>query len=161
MEDTQIDLLKHSGFSVQDAESLSVAIAEYVKEKEDPLEAFAKIKCLEVALKSAKDQLLDEALAEASKYGKDGFRKNGAIMTIAEAGITYDYSDCNDPVLFELMEESQRISAEITKRQMFLKNMSGPMSMEYPDKATGELNVFVINPPIRKSTTTINVRLAK
>lgn len=108
---------------------------------------------------SAKLDFVSKVCAEARKdikemvlsdiqYGKSAI---GYKVEIAEAGVTYDYSHCNDKEIVNLYKEMDKIKEKIKQREKFLKSLK-PEGFEYADSETGE--VIKLYPPVKKSTTT-------
>ena len=116
-----------------------------------------QIKAMEEIIKgiqdssSYKDTLLDEAL----KHGKS-FSYQNADWQIKEVGVSYDYTLCNDEELNALMDQNDQLTAQIKERQAFLKTL--PVEgIIMVNKETGE--VVKLRPPVKKSTTSVTVKL--
>ena len=90
-----------------------------------------------------------ENLNIGSKYEAYGYK-----FAQKEAGVKYDFSNCNYSKYNDLMEQKRAIEEEIKKIQNFLLTISEPF--EIVNNETGE--VEPIYPPIRKSTTIIEIR---
>lgn len=98
----------------------------------------------------------DEVLTE---LGKDKIRQDwyGFKVEVKEAGAKYDYSNCNDKVYFDLIEEEKELSERIKARETFLKSIKESESILNED--TGE--VTKIYPPVKKSTTSPTFTFSK
>lgn len=84
---------------------------------------------------------------EAETYGKK-FDYKGAKIEQCEAGTTYDYEICQD-LVFNRMKE------ELESRKKWLQSLKHPSPSVDPQ--TGES--FTVNPPIKKSTSTVKISL--
>lgn len=143
-----------------------------IKKLEDgdanPLQVHAQIKSIEDLLNTltstdkAKNKNLDIAIKykamlmnAAEKYGKS-FQLFNATYTMKEVGTKYDYSNCGDIELNELMAQAEVLKAKIEARQETLKHL--PLSgMLTTDEKTGD--TYKIYPPSKKSTTAVSVSL--
>ena len=134
----------------------------------NPLQIHAQIKSIEDLLNTltstdkAKNKNLDIALTykamlmnAAEKYGKS-FQLFNATYTMKEVGTKYDYSNCGDLELNDLMQQSEVLKAKIEKKQETLKHL--PLSgMLTTSEETGD--TYKIYPPSKKSTTSLTVSL--
>lgn len=121
----------------------------------DPITAHINLSRMEAAIKRVKDngEVRDIVLKELSKYGqKHTF--GDCTLEEAEAGVKYDYSECGDSVLNELMKMKNDIDIQIKARQEMLKHI--PLS-GMADPETGE----VILPPTKSSKTIIKTTFKK
>ena len=109
-------------------------------------------KALEKVFDKIKPTLIDCAINEIEKYEKNAIIKN-TEFSIVEAGVKYDYSDCNDHVLNNLMLDMDYLKGKIKSRESMLKALTEPMQII--DEATGE--VSTIYGPKKSSSTTIKV----
>lgn len=109
-------------------------------------------KALEKVFDKIKPTLIDCAINEIEKYEKNAIIKN-TEFSIVEAGVKYDYTDCNDHVLNNLMLDIDYLKGKIKSREAMLKSLSEPMQII--DEATGE--VSTIYAPKKSSSTTIKV----
>jgi hypothetical protein len=119
----------------------------------NPLELLRMQKMIEKVFENIKPDLIDLAIDEAMKYEK-GFEFKGCKMEISEAGVSYDYSNCGSS---DWNECNRVIVAYTEKRkeiEKLLKAITTPISKINED---GEIET--INPPIKKSTTTIKVKI--
>ena len=109
-------------------------------------------KALEKVFDKIKPTLIDCAINEIEKYEKNAIIKN-TEFSIVEAGVKYDYTDCNDHVLNNLMLDMDYLKGKIKSREAMLKALSEPMQII--DELTGELST--IYGPKKSSSTTIKV----
>ena len=110
-----------------------------------PLDVWMKITTLSKLSEDLKEKLRGLVRSEAETIGKT-FDYQGAKIELSESGVTYDYTNCNDP-------EWTDLKAKLKEREAFLKNVHGIMTLV--DRGSGES--YDINPPIKKSTSTIKV----
>lgn len=97
----------------------------------------------------------EAAIKEVSQYGKEGFIKHNAELSIMEAGTTYDYSVCNDPEIIKLQLQVDNATNLLKERQKFLKSLPE----EGVQVVTDDGEVYQIHKPLKKSTTTIKTVL--
>lgn len=109
-------------------------------------------KAMEKVFEKIKPTLIENALNEISKFEKNAVIK-GSEFSIVEAGVKYDYSDCNDPVYNEHLHNLETAKERIKERETFLKCIKEPMHFINDD--TGE--AFTVYPPKKSSTTTLKV----
>lgn len=123
----------------------------------DPLKVHLQVKSMEDIIKQLNDNTVYKSmlLDAAEKHGKK-FTFQNAEFSIKEVGVKYDYSQCNDPVLAELEQESARIGEALKARQNFLQ--TAPQSgLTIVIEATGE--AATVYPPSKSSTTSVAVSL--
>lgn len=72
-----------------------------------------------------------------------------------ETGVQWDFSNCNDPVWNEYVEQFEFYKTELKQREDFLKTVNKPTPIIV--ESTGE--VVTINPPIRTAKDGIEVKL--
>lgn len=94
-------------------------------------------------------------LEEADKHGK-AFDYHNARIEQRESGTTWNYDNCNDPILANLETEMATLKEKITERQKFLQNLpEGGTTLVIEE--TGE--AITIYKPFKTSTTSIFVKL--
>lgn len=121
----------------------------------NPLEFTVRAKMLIDALQKTLDNTKELAMTEQSKYGKRA-EVFGAEVQQVEAGIKYDFSQCNDPLYNELKSLHEQSKESLKERETFLKSLKEPLTIISTD---GE--IVEIYPPIKSSTTTLKVTLTK
>lgn len=109
-------------------------------------------KAMEKVFEKIKPTLIENALNEISNFEKNPIIK-GSEFSIVEAGVKYDYSDCNDLEYNTLSIQLEALKSTLKERETFLKSIKQPMQMI--DENSGE--VFTIYPPKKSSTTTLKV----
>ena len=106
----------------------------------------------------------EEELAEAGIYTRKEHTSNAksfacgsATVKIKETGVSYDHSNCNDPVYARLVEERMLLDAKIKEREAFLKTV--PDNTTVIDDETGE--IYTIHPAIRMAKTSYSITFNK
>ena len=109
-------------------------------------------KAMEKVFEKIKPTLIESAISEVEHYEKNAVIK-GSEFSIVEAGVKYDYSDCNDPVYNEHLHNLEIAKERLKERETFLKCIKEPMHFINDD--TGE--ALTLYPPKKTSTTTLKV----
>jgi len=109
-------------------------------------------KAMEKVFEKIKPTLIENALNEISNYEKNAVIK-GSEFSIVEAGVKYDYSNCNDLEYNKLTLQIEALKSTLKDRETFLKAIKEPMQMI--DENSGE--VYTIYPPKKTSSTTLKV----
>lgn len=134
-------------------------VTKVVEGEADPIQVFSTVKalveCLTIFLKD-KD-VVDSTIAACERYGKTGALYNGANLCVAEVGVKYDYSACNDPEWDDLSKQRAELDAKIKARETFLRGI--PREATIINEDTGEITKVV--PPIKTSSTSVKVTFAK
>lgn len=134
-------------------------VTKVVEGEADPIQVFSTVKalveCLTIFLKN-KD-VVDSTIAACERYGKTGALYNGANLCVAEVGVKYDYSACNDPEWEDLSKQRAELDAKIKARETFLRGI--PREATILNEDTGEITKVV--PPIKTSSTSVKVTFAK
>jgi len=118
-----------------------------------PLQVAAQFKFIEEVITNVKEELRQRVVAEQDKYGKEKMTYHGATFDIKEAGVKYDYSQCDDMIWNDLKQRIDFLNEQIKEREAFLKTFKEKFT--YIDEMTGE--IATLYPPQRKSTTTYQV----
>lgn len=148
---------------IQTAEITKVFIADNVTEiisalnegRINPLTLQIQRRVIESIIKQIAPTLDGLARKEAESYGAKTFEAMGAEIQLAEHGIKYDYSGCNDTIYNELNAEKEILDAKIKKRESLLKAIEG--SEQFYREETSE--TWTAYPPVKKSTSGINVTI--
>lgn len=140
-------------------EEVSSLVQQIVSNVEDgntnALEVFIHLHKLAKVAEDVRSKIMDAALSEAAKHGGKGSSAFGVDFSVAEAGVRYDFSETNDPILAEILEKETEIKAKKSEREKFLKSLPGKLPIVIEE--TGELvEVF---PPIKKSSTVLKISL--
>lgn len=122
---------------------------------EDAVTLSAKLdyvsKVCDEARKSLKEQVIKE-IESGTAFAV------GYITEVAEAGVTYDYSNCNDDEYKGLLTLQEELKEAMKFREKFLKALPAS-GFKFVDRETGEEKT--IYPPVKRSTTTAKFSLQK
>lgn len=132
------------------------AIERILDGHEDPIKALITLKCMEEIIDkiTGNKGFKDACITEAEKYGKT-FDKVNAKLAIREAGVRYNFEECGDLELLELMTMRQELDEKIKKRQEFIKMIP----VEGIEVINEDGVISHIYPPSKTSTTTLTVNL--
>lgn len=165
--ETSIDILKDLSAGIltrvpskKEINANVEAIVSFVNSGDlNSLDIALAMKSLEELTTQVRKQLRDKTdlIEEAEKHGKGKFTYKGADIQVKEAGVSYDFSSCNDNNLKELESEIANLVSESKDRKTFLKSLK--KGIVVVDEDTGETNT--IYPPVKKSTTTVMITLPK
>lgn len=118
----------------------------------DPIEAFANLAKVELAIKKFKDneKVRDMAIEAVMRDGK---REQGDVLVeVVESGVRYDFTNCNDAELRDLYTLRSDVEARIKEKEKVLKAL--PIE-GLADIHTGE----VLYPPTKSSKTTLRTTI--
>lgn len=153
--ETGSQLLRVADYSKARTAHLAHSIVESARDG-DLIESAAQLKCLGVAVKAAQDMLREDFIEEVSKHGKEAL-KHGAKFLIKESGVRYSFDQCGDPEWNKLKVIADEAINDLKAREKMLKSFTKPMTAV--DEDSGE--VVTIYPPQKRSTTIVEVTLAK
>jgi hypothetical protein len=124
----------------------------------DALSVAMQMKYLQDVMEIVKEKLREYVLNELNKYPKgEDITKHGASFQIKEAGVSYDYSNCNHAHYNELKQQIAILNDQCKEIEKFLRTVKD--SMTVVDESTGE--IITIHAPVRKSTSTYQVTFTK
>ena len=123
------------------------------------LDFIIKVEVLKNSLEELKKDtdVKDYVLREVEKYGKEA-QRNGVKIRQIEAGVKYDFENCNDAIIEGLLNRQEEVKNKIKERTEFLKNIPEGGITEL-DEETGEYRRIVR--PAKSSTTTFQITLPK
>jgi hypothetical protein len=122
-----------------------------------PIEAVITLCTFEKAIEQAKKLITPAVIDEITKYGKKA-EMLGCELSLMEGGAVFEFDNCGDNHLIELMKTESNIKEEIKKRKDFLKAI--PIDgTTIVDEETGE--TFKLFPPTKKSTSTFRFAFSK
>lgn len=123
----------------------------------DVLKIHKEVKSLEEIVKAitSNEDYKKALLTEAKKNGKKLNFAN-AEFQIKEAGVKYNYLQCNDELYNKFKDEQLELDQKIKDREAFLKAIPS-VGLPVLNETTGE--VVTIYPPAKSSTTTVQVTL--
>ena len=132
------------------------AIERILDGHEDPIKALITLKCMEEIIDkiTGNKDFKAACITEAEKYGKQ-FDKVNAKLAIREAGVKYNFEECGDLELLELMTMRAELDEKIKKRQEFIKMIP----IEGIEVINEDGVISHIYPPAKTSTTTVIVTL--
>lgn len=108
------------------------------------------------------DLIREEITANAEGDQKVVTTKFGSKYSLAETGTKYDYSKCGDVLYNYYAKEAARIDKLIKEREKFLKSLTAPIKVSYPDPETGEMHEDVeLIPPTKTSTSSFKLEINK
>lgn len=120
-------------------------------------DTIAKIEFFIAELKKS-PEYLDYLISEVAKYGKGMTTSSGTKLELAEVGVKYDFSQCNDPELVELEADLVYLEERIKQRKDFLKALS-PSGISVLNQETGE--TITLYPPSRLSKSSVKTTILK
>jgi hypothetical protein len=94
---------------------------------------------------------------EVSKYGKSHITSSGTKLELAEVGVKYDYTTCQDAIWNELQNSLESIQALIKNRETFLK----AVPIHGLDIINEDGEVLKIYPPSKSSTSSVKCTIQK
>lgn len=154
-----MEILKQfSGLTKQERTTWVQSIIDQINEGiVSPLSIHTQVKCLEDMLKelTGNETYKASCLDEAAKHGK-AFELYNAKFSVREVGVKYDYSQCGDNVLNELVAKQQEIDEMVKARQKMLQTVP-TKGMMITDESSGE--TFTVYPPAKSSSTSVTVTL--
>lgn len=104
------------------------------------------------------DYLREEIKRQGNGGDKAEFKTaRGVKFTLAEVGTTFDFSQCDDPILLDLERHVKQLTDRLKERKDFLKTV--PVSGL--DIVTSEGEVAKIFPPSKSSKSSFKVQLPK
>ena len=147
---TQLDILRTFPQSKVDIQALACNWTNQILEgNSDPIKVAIQIKSIQTVLDQVSAGIKDYVTSESEKYGST-FSKEGAKIEVADMGVKYDYSVCNDPIYNELNDTITLLTKKRKEREEFLKVI--------PDNGTVDPETgAIINRPTRTSTRGIRI----
>lgn len=134
-------------------------VAQVVEGEADPIQAFSTVKalveCLTIFLKDK--GVVETTITACEKYGTNGAMYNGVNLCVAEVGVKYDYTACEDPEWNDLIAQKAELDAKIKARETFLRGI--PREATILNEDTGEIKK--IFPPAKTSSTSVKVTFAQ
>lgn len=147
------------GLSKSEIKTMAASAIESVFESGNPLKIAEALSAMELFIKEVKDdkKFKEYVREEAAKTPKGFISNSGAKVELFEAGTTYDFSNCADPVLNELNLAIDIAKVKAEERKTFLKAL--PLSGM--DIITTEGEVVKVYPPAKSSVSSYKITLAK
>lgn len=119
----------------------------------DKLDAYIFAKKLETLGKDLAGKL--KPIAETVPIGKAGLTKYNAELSEGMQGVKWDYSECGDLILNELLTQQAELKEQIDNRQKFLQTV---IKKDTP-VITEEGETYTVNPPVKSGALGITVKL--
>lgn len=120
------------------------------------IEMMAKMELLIKEIKANKD-FSEHALTEIAKFGKALTTSAGTKIELAEVGTKYNFDNCNDEILTNLISEQEKIESLIKERKDFLKTIPSAGI----DIVTLHGELVKIYPPYKTSTSSFKTTISK
>lgn len=161
MSDNQIAIPQlNSGLTKTSLKVLSTQFIEKILENGGELQAAEALSAAESFIKEVKadDRFKDAIRTEIAKEGKAAQLPSGAKLELAETGTKYDYSQCGDDDLIDLLQQQSDIEEQIKQRQDMLKNLP-ESGIDIAMKTSGEMKR--IFRPAKTSISSYKVTLGK
>jgi hypothetical protein len=149
---SEIIKLDFTNVTKDNYKAMATQLAEVVEQGlVNSLDAYTRLKAIEAMVSEARKLIDASAKVELSKYDKsEKVVFNAYEVTQREAGVSYDYSACNDEYWNLLNEQKNVVADTIKQRESFLKTIKEPMNI-----VTDNGEAVTIYPPVKKSTTSI------
>lgn len=119
-------------------------------------DTIAKIEFFIAELKKS-PEYLDYLISEVAKYGKGMTTSSGTKLELAEVGVKYDFSKCNDQELKNMEQEFEVLEEKIKSRKDFLKTLSASGI----DVMTEEGELVTLYPPSKSSKSSVKCTITK
>lgn len=131
----------------------SDGVIEAVQGGEIPaLTVLVQLKAMETATERIRKEIRPNMLNEIDKQ-PDTFQYLGNKITKAEHGTNYDYSNCNHPGWNDLTKIINNAIEQRKEIEATLKTLKAPTTLVFEDE------IVTVNPPIKKSTSGINISI--
>lgn len=149
-------ILQSAGLTKASAETLAGNLIQAFEDSDDKISCWAQVKAIEKALETVKETVRPDVVrfAEQMGVGKK-FEHRGVSFELKDAGVKYDYTNCQDVIWNTLNERMKDVKAALDERQKYLQSLKS--KTECFDPLTGEF--WTAYPPVRKATETVEVRL--
>jgi hypothetical protein len=93
-----------------------------------------------------------------SRYSKaDDIVVKGCKLELMEAGVRYDYCNCNDSYYEDLKHKESEIQLQIKERELMLKSIGYGKTLQIVHPETGE--IMEVRSPIRYSTESYKIKI--
>lgn len=150
----------NSGLTKTSLKVLSAQFVENVIDFGDVLQAATALSAAENFIKEVKssEKLKAAVRGEIEKEGKVSTLPSGAKLELAETGTIYNFDNCEDDDLIDLLKMQAEFNERVKARQDMLKTL--PLAgIDLAMTSSGE--VKRIYPPSKTSTSSYKVTLAK
>jgi hypothetical protein len=165
---TQTELITiesfEKGLTKLEIRNIADELVEKVLEEGNPLKVAEGLAAMESFIKEVKDdkRFKDYVREEAGKHPKGFVSASGAKIECMESPGVFDYSNCNDSVHTQLVNEFEAAKKALKERETLLKAIpSSGLPQEKLNEETGEIEKWTIYPPSKSSSSTYKITLAK
>ena len=117
------------------------------------LDALVYAKKLELISKELVKEL--KPIAETVPINKGGLTMYDAELTETTQGAKWDYSECGDSILDELVKQQEELKTAIENRQKFLQTIT---KVNTP-VITEDGETYTVNPPVKSGALGLTVKL--
>jgi len=155
--ETAISVINYNPTTKQDiAHFTDKLVGEVESGAVSALEVHVKLTALEKCFKQVKDRVNALTMDEVNLHPEKTFDVFGNKVEKSELGISYDFSNCGDPIYIEINRQIDELKVKLKERESLLKSIThGSLHVAMED--TGEMvELFA---PVRKSTSGIKVTL--
>ena len=121
----------------------------------DALQAWVYLIALENLSKGAKKEIESAAIQVAAMYSEKTFNAYGASVTLKEAGVRYDYSNCGDKEWEDLTDQINTLSER--KKELEKVLVAHREKWVKTDMETGE--TYEVLPPVRTAKESLSITL--
>lgn len=121
----------------------------------DALQAWVYLIALENLSKGAKKEIESAAIQVAAMYSEKTFNVYGASVTLKEAGVRYDYSNCGDKEWEDLTDQINTLSER--KKELEKVLVAHREKWVKTDMETGE--TYEVLPPVRTAKESLSITL--
>lgn len=128
----------------------------------NPLQMLVGIKLLSDALDSLRTSIMPFAVSELQKYGIREVPLFGALLTVKDAGVTWDFKVCENKDWEACKLQESEIAGKRKQIETILKKFyENPFITEFVDEESAEVIERPPSAPVRKSTTIAQVEFPK
>ena len=149
-----LEIIKAADESIDTAPIIDAVVT---NGEQSAIELLVKMSVISAALDKLRDAIMPVAVNEMA--GTKSLKTCGATVSLAEAGVKWDYSKCNDNTYLAYQDEMKRLKELSSKREVMLKSLVGTSIGAILDEESGEVVNFV--PPVRSSKTIIKIEFGK
>lgn len=118
----------------------------------NPLTVLVQLKAMETASERIRKEIRPNMLNEIDKQ-PDTFEYLGNKITKAEHGTKYEFENCNHPGWNDLTKIINNAIEQRKEIEATLKTLKAPTTLVFEDE------IVTVNPPIKKSTSGINISI--
>lgn len=121
----------------------------------EPLKLLRDLKMIEKLGELIKDRLTKAARDAADRYPEAELALHGVLFKKTEVGVQYQWDNCGDETLENILTKEKQLKEERKGREDFLKAIDGTLTEVNED--SGEIRT--LRPPVRISTSSLSVTI--